>query len=60
MEHNQSPSLRERFKQGLKEFWRAHIIDDDPYDVLENERFEAMIRAMEEDDQASRRLPRAA
>ncbi len=60
MDHDQSPSLRERFKQSLKEFWRAHIIDDDPYDVLENERFEAMIRAMEEDDQASKRFRLAA
>ncbi len=47
MDYEQTPSLRERVKQALKGFWRAHIVDDDPYDALENERFEAMIRAME-------------
>jgi hypothetical protein len=38
-------SRRERFKLALEKFWRAHIVDDDPYDALENERFEALIRA---------------
>ncbi len=35
----------ERFKLALEKFWRAHIVDDDPYDALENERFQALIRA---------------
>jgi len=38
-------SRRERFKLALEKFWRAHIVDEDPYDALENERFEALIRA---------------
>jgi hypothetical protein len=38
-------SRRERLKLALEKFWRAHIFDDDPYDALENERFEALIRA---------------
>ena len=40
-------SMPERFKLALEKFWRAHIVDDDPYDALENERFEALIRAHE-------------
>ena len=36
-------SMPERFKLALEKFWRAHIVDDDPYDALENERFEALI-----------------
>ena len=53
MDHVQPSSLRERFKQAFKSFVRAHVVDDDPYDALENERFEAMIRAMEENDSAA-------
>ena len=45
MDRSQVLSRRERFKLALEKFWRAHIVDDDPYDALENERFEAMIRA---------------
>ena len=60
MDHMQPLSLRARFKEALKDFWRAHIVDDDPYDALENERFEAMIRAMEEDANASPQLSLAA
>lgn len=47
MDQAQSLSRRERFKQSIKDFWRAHIVDDDPYDALENDRFEALIRAVE-------------
>ncbi len=48
-------SWQERFSLAIEKFWRAHIVDDDPYDALENERFEAMIRAMEaaEDDSSA-------
>ncbi len=60
MDHVQPLSLRERFKQALNDFWRAHIVDDDPYDALENERFEAMIRAMQEDGNASEPVSLAA
>ena len=45
MDQAQGLSARERLKQALEKFWRAHIVDDDPYDALENERFEVMIRA---------------
>ena len=45
MDQSQVLSRRERFKLALEKFWRAHIVDDDPYDALENERFEALIRA---------------
>ena len=57
-------STREKFKLALENFWRAHIVDDDPYDAMENEHFEAMIRAAEakeRDDAAdSEELPLAA
>ncbi|MFY9876904.1 MAG: hypothetical protein WAL20_14875, partial [Rhodomicrobium sp.] len=45
VDQSQVLSRRERFKLALEKFWRAHIVDDDPYDALENERFEALIRA---------------
>ena len=45
MDQAQGLSRRERFKLALEEFWRAHIVDDDPYDALENEQFEELIRA---------------
>ncbi len=45
MDQSQLLSRRERFKLVLEKFWRAHIVDDDPYEALENERFEALIRA---------------
>ena len=45
MDQAQGLSRRERFKLTLEIFWRAHIVDDDPYDALENEHFEALIRA---------------
>ncbi len=60
MDHVQPTSLQERFKQAFKSFVRAHIVDDDPYDALENERFEAMIRAMEENDGPGEQFPLAA
>jgi len=63
VDRSQVLSRRERFKLALEKFWRAHIVDDDPYDALENERFEALIRAAqaaEKDASASRELPLAA
>ena len=60
MDHVQPLLLRERVKQALKDFLRAHIVDDDPYDALEEKRFEAMIRAMEEDGNTSQRVSLAA
>jgi len=63
MEQAQVISRRERFKLALEKFWRAHIVDDDPYDALENERFETLIRAAqaaEKDAAAGRDLPLAA
>jgi hypothetical protein len=58
--------MRERFRLALEKFWRAHIVDDDPYDAFENERFEALcatqaaerIAAKSADN--SEELPRAA
>ena len=47
MDHAEPLSRRERFKQALKNFWRAHIVDEDPYDAFENECLEVMIRAMQ-------------
>ena len=63
MEQAQGLSRQERFKLALEKFWRAHIVDDDPYDALENERFEALIRAAraaEKGADVSRELPLAA
>jgi hypothetical protein len=40
-------SVSERVQQTLKKFWRAHIVDDDPYDAMEVERLEAEYRAAE-------------
>jgi hypothetical protein len=63
MEQAQVLSRRERFKLAFDKFWRAHIVDDDPYDALENERFEALIRAAqaaEKDAAVGRDLPLAA
>jgi hypothetical protein len=61
MDQAQGLSRRERFKLTLEKFWRAHVVDDDPYDALENEHFEALIRgrqAAEKD--ASEERPLAA
>ena len=63
MEQAQGLSRRERFKLALEKFWRAHIVDDDPYDALEDDQFEALIRAAqaaEKDAAAGRDLPLAA
>ena len=63
MDQAQGLSRRERFKLALEEFWRAHIVDDDPYDALENEQFEALIRARqaaEKDASAIDEIPLAA
>ena len=63
MDQAQGLSRRERFKLALEEFWRAHIVDDDPYDALENEQFEELIRARqaaEKDASAIEEIPLAA
>ena len=63
MDQVQDLSRRERFRLALEKFWRAHIVDDDPYDALENEHFEALIRAThgaEEDASAIEEIPLAA
>ncbi len=63
MDQAQVLPMRDRFKLALEKFWRAHIVDDDPYDSLENERFEAMVRAMEaatKDTVSRQELPLAA
>ncbi len=63
MDQAQGLSWRERFKLALEEFWRAHIVDDDPYDALENEQFEELIRARqaaEKDASAIEEIPLAA
>jgi hypothetical protein len=56
MDQAQGISTRERFKLALEKFWRAHIVDDDPYDALENEHFEALIRARQASDKDSRAI----
>ena len=63
MDQAQGLPMRERFKLALEKFWRAHIVDDDPYDAFENERFEALIRAAQaakKDADLSQDLPLAA
>ncbi|HWJ18642.1 MAG TPA: hypothetical protein VNR65_07945 [Geobacterales bacterium] len=63
MDQAQVLSRQERFKLALEKFCRAHIVDDDPYDALENERFEALIsarQAAEKDASAIEDLPLAA
>jgi len=63
MDQAQGLSRRERFKLVLEKFWRAHIVDDDPYDALENEHFEALLRARKaavKDASAIEELPLAA
>jgi hypothetical protein len=63
MDQAQDLSRRERFQLALEKFWRAHIVDDDPYDALENEHFEALIRARhaaEKDASAIEEIPLAA
>ncbi len=47
MDQAQILSGWEKFKLALGTFWRAHIVDDDPYEAAENERFEALIRALD-------------
>ncbi len=58
-------SVSERVQQALKKFWRAHIVDDDPYDAMEIERLEAEYCAAEarlagENGNAGLRYPIAA
>jgi hypothetical protein len=63
MDQAQGLSRREKFKRTLEKFWRAHIIDDDPYDAFENEQFEALIRGkqgVEKDASAIEEFPLAA
>ena len=63
MDQAQGLPMRERFNLALEKFWRAHIVDDDPYDAFENERFEALIRAAQaakKDADLSQDLPLAA
>ncbi len=63
MDQAQGLPRRERFKLTLEKFWRAHIVDDDPYDALDNEHFEALIcarQAAEKDASATEELPLAA
>lgn len=63
MDQAQGLSTRERFKLALEKFWRAHVVDDDPYDAFENEQFEALLRARqaaEKDTSAIEDFPLAA
>ncbi len=63
MDQAQGHPMRERFKLALEKFWRAHVVDDDPYDAFENERFEELVRAAQaakKDADLSQGLPLAA
>ena len=63
MDDAQALSRRDKFRLALKKFWRDHIVDDDPYDALENERYEALLRAVEavvRKDAVAQELPLAA
>ena len=63
MDDAQALSRRDKFRLALKKFWRDHIVDDDPYDALENERYEALLRAAQavvREDSTAQDLPLAA
>ena len=47
MDQGRVLSLLQRVNRAFKKFWREHIIDDDPYDALENQRFEEIVRLLE-------------
>jgi hypothetical protein len=47
MQAIQTLFAHEQWKQAVASWWRRHIIDDDPYDLQENEQFRLLLQAGE-------------